>query len=112
LAYSPVTPFSSLLEEGGVTLDRLQIFIAVPEREHVTRAAEALGLAPPSVSAAVASDGNHQHDAEMRLVKGDQSRRQKMARCCLAGLIIGSNVELGFVEGPGEEFRDPRLATN
>ena len=38
-----------------MTLDQLQIFIAVAEREHVTRAASALGLAPPSVSAAVAS---------------------------------------------------------
>jgi DNA-binding transcriptional LysR family regulator len=38
-----------------MTLDQLQIFIAIAEREHVTRAADALGLAPPSVSAAVAS---------------------------------------------------------
>ena len=38
-----------------MTLDQLYIFIAVAEREHVTRAADALGLAPPSVSAAVAS---------------------------------------------------------
>src|SRR5271169_91814 len=38
-----------------MTLDQMQIFIAVAEREHVTRAANALGLAPPSVSAAVAS---------------------------------------------------------
>src|SRR6202011_2669130 len=38
-----------------MTLDQLQIFIAVAEREHVTRAADVLGLAPPSVSAAVAS---------------------------------------------------------
>jgi DNA-binding transcriptional LysR family regulator len=38
-----------------MTLDQLQIFIAVAEREHVTRAAAALGLAPPSVSAAMAS---------------------------------------------------------
>lgn len=38
-----------------MTLDQLKIFIAVAEREHVTRAASALGLAPPSVSAAVAS---------------------------------------------------------
>ena len=38
-----------------MTLDQLQIFIAVAEREHITRAASALGLAPPSVSAAVAS---------------------------------------------------------
>jgi DNA-binding transcriptional LysR family regulator len=38
-----------------MTLDQLQIFIAVAEREHITRAADALGLAPPSVSATVAS---------------------------------------------------------
>ena len=38
-----------------MTLDQLQVFIAVAEREHITRAASALGLAPPSVSAAVAS---------------------------------------------------------
>jgi DNA-binding transcriptional LysR family regulator len=38
-----------------MTLDQLQIFIAVAEREHITRAAGALGLTPPSVSAAVAS---------------------------------------------------------
>src|SRR5215472_5906782 len=38
-----------------MTLDQLQIFIAVGERQHVTRAAGALGLAPPSVSAAIAA---------------------------------------------------------
>ena len=38
-----------------MTLDQLKIFIAVAEREHITRAASALGLAPPSVSAAVAA---------------------------------------------------------
>ena len=38
-----------------MTLDQLQIFIAVAGREHITRAAGALGLTPPSVSAAVAS---------------------------------------------------------
>ena len=36
-----------------MTLDQLQIFIAVAEREHLTRAADVLGLAPPSVSASV-----------------------------------------------------------
>ena len=38
-----------------MTFDQLQIFIAIAEREHITRAADAPGLAPPSVSAAVAS---------------------------------------------------------
>lgn len=38
-----------------MTLDQLRIFLAVAQREHVTRAAEALGLTPPSVSAAIHS---------------------------------------------------------
>ena len=37
-----------------MTLDQLRIFVAVAEREHVTRAAEALHLAQSAVSAAVA----------------------------------------------------------
>jgi DNA-binding transcriptional LysR family regulator len=36
-----------------VTLEQLRIFIAVAEREHVTRAARALNLTPSAVSAAV-----------------------------------------------------------
>lgn len=38
-----------------MTLDQLKTFIAVAEREHVTRAAEALNLTQSAVSAAVAS---------------------------------------------------------
>lgn len=38
-----------------MTLDQLKTFIAVAEREHITRAAEALDLAQSAVSAAVAS---------------------------------------------------------
>ncbi len=36
-----------------MTLDQLRIFIAVAEREHLTRAAEALRLTPSAVSAAI-----------------------------------------------------------
>ncbi len=36
-----------------MTLDQLRIFIAVAEREHLTRAAEALNLSPSAVSAAI-----------------------------------------------------------
>lgn len=36
-----------------MTLDQLRIFIAVAEREHLTRAAEALNLTPSAVSAAI-----------------------------------------------------------
>lgn len=36
-----------------MTLEQLRIFIAVAEREHVTRAAAALGLTPSAVSAAI-----------------------------------------------------------
>jgi DNA-binding transcriptional LysR family regulator len=38
-----------------VTLDQLRIFLAVSEREHVTRAAEALNLTQSAVSAAIAA---------------------------------------------------------
>ncbi|MFZ2869389.1 LysR family transcriptional regulator, partial [Zavarzinia sp.] len=38
-----------------MTLEQLRIFIAVAEREHVTRAAAALGLTPSAVSAAIAA---------------------------------------------------------
>ena len=43
-----------------MTLDQLRIFVAVAERQHVTRAAEALHLAQSAVSAAVAAlEGRH-----------------------------------------------------
>ncbi|HET9149566.1 MAG TPA: LysR substrate-binding domain-containing protein [Alphaproteobacteria bacterium] len=38
-----------------MTFDQLRIFVAVAEREHMTRAAEALGIAQSAVSAAVSS---------------------------------------------------------
>jgi DNA-binding transcriptional LysR family regulator len=43
-----------------MTLDQLRIFVAVAERQHVTRAAEALNLAQSAVSAAVSTlEGRH-----------------------------------------------------
>lgn len=43
-----------------MTLDQLRIFVAVAEREHVTRAAEALNLAQSAVSSAVSIiEGRH-----------------------------------------------------
>ena len=36
-----------------MTLDQLRVFVAVAEREHLTRAAEALNLTPSAVSAAI-----------------------------------------------------------
>lgn len=160
-----------------MTLDQLQIFIAVAEREHVTRAADALGLAPPSVSAAVASLERefgtklfHRVGRGIVVTEGgklllDEARALvsraeavKLAMREFTGLsrgrlaikasqtiashflpprlvefhqafpgvalavsvgnsaevvdaIIRGDVELGFVEGPEEELRDPRLAT-
>ena len=165
-----------LREDGSVTLDQLQIFIAVAEREHVTRAADALGLAPPSVSAAVASLERefgtklfHRVGRGIAVTEGgklllDEARdlvsraeAVKLAMREFTGLargrlaikasqtiashflpsrlvdfhqahpgvalvvsignstevveaIIRGDIELGFVEGPEEEFGDPRLA--
>ena len=159
-----------------MTLDQLQIFIAVGEREHVTRAADALGLAPPSVSAAVASLERefgtklfHRVGRGIVVTEGgklllDEARALlnraealKLAIREFTGLargrlaikasqtiashflpsrlvdfhraypgvalvvsvgnstqvveaIIRGDIELGFVEGPKEDFADPRLA--
>ena len=159
-----------------MTLDQLQIFIAVAEREHVTRAADALGLAPPSVSAAVASLERefgtklfHRVGRGIAVTEGgklllDEARdlvnraeAVKLAMREFTGLargrlaikasqtiashflpprlvdfhqaypgvalvvsvgnstevaeaIMRGEIELGFVEGPEEEFGDPRLA--
>ena len=40
---------------AGMTLEQLKVFVAVAERQHVTRAAEALNLAQSAASAAIAS---------------------------------------------------------
>jgi DNA-binding transcriptional LysR family regulator len=159
-----------------MTLDQLQIFIAVAEREHVTRAADALGLAPPSVSAAVASLERefgtklfHRVGRGIAVTEGgkllleearglvNRAEAVKLAMREFTGLargrlvikasqtiashflpprlvdfhqaypgvalavsvgnstevveaIIRGTIELGFVEGPQEEFGDPRLA--
>jgi DNA-binding transcriptional LysR family regulator len=159
-----------------MTLDQLYIFIAVAEREHVTRAADALGLAPPSVSAAVASLERefgtklfHRVGRGIVITEGgklllDEARALvtraeavKLAMHEFTGLargrlaikasqtiashflparlvefhqaypgvalvvsvgnstevveaILSGEIELGFVEGPEEEFGEPRLA--
>jgi DNA-binding transcriptional LysR family regulator len=47
-----------------MTLEQLRIFVAVAEREHVTRAAEALGLVQSAASAAIAALEN-EHGAQL-----------------------------------------------
>ncbi len=47
-----------------MTLDQLRIFVAVAERQHVTRAAQALGLAQSAASAAVAGL-EHRHRVKL-----------------------------------------------
>jgi DNA-binding transcriptional LysR family regulator len=40
-----------------MTLEQLRIFVGVAEREHMTRAAEALGVTQSAASAAIATGG-------------------------------------------------------
>jgi DNA-binding transcriptional LysR family regulator len=62
----------------NMTLDQLRIFIAV-EREHLTRAAEALNLTPSAVSAAIhaleSRYGPHLFDRVGRRIELSQTGR-------------------------------------
>ena len=71
-----------------MTLDQLRIFVAVAERQHVTRAAEALHVAQSAVSASVAAlEGRHGAKlftgsaAESRSPKREPSSSSKRERC-------------------------------
>lgn len=54
-----------------MTLEQLRVFVAVAERQHVTRAAEALNLAQSAVSAAIATlEGRHAIKLFQRVGRG------------------------------------------
>jgi len=62
-----------------MTLDQLRVFVAVAEREHVTRAAEAMSLTQSAVSAAIASLESHYgvalfHRVGRRIVLSEEGR--------------------------------------
>jgi len=48
----------------AVTLEQLRIFVSVAERQHITRAADALNLTQSAVSAAIAAL-EERHDARL-----------------------------------------------
>src|SRR5262252_6910900 len=52
----------------GMTLEQLRIFVAVAERQHITRAAEALNLTQSAVSAAL--EGRHDAKLFNRIGRG------------------------------------------
>src|SRR5215471_14080860 len=55
----------------GMTLEQLRIFVAVAERQHITRAAEALNLTQSAVSAAIAAlEGRHDARLFNRIGRG------------------------------------------
>jgi DNA-binding transcriptional LysR family regulator len=55
----------------GMTLEQLRIFVAVAERQHITRAAEVLNLTQSAVSAAIAAlEGRHDAKLFNRIGRG------------------------------------------
>lgn len=89
-----------------MTLDQLRIFVAVAEREHVTRAAEALHLTQSTVSAAVAAlEGRHGvelfHRVGRRIELTEAGRhflpeaRAVLARAEAAGRMLAEFAGLG-----------------
>jgi len=86
-----------------MTLEQLRVFVAVAERQHVTRAAEALNLAQSAVSAAIAAlEGRHGAHLFNRVGRGIElteagalfliEARAVLARAAVAGTLLS---ELG-----------------
>ena len=86
-----------------MTLDQLRVFVAVAERQHVTRAAEALNIAQSAASAAVAAlEGRHGAKLFHRVGRGIElteagtlflrEARAVLARAEMAELVLS---ELG-----------------
>lgn len=89
-----------------MTLDQLRIFLAVAERQHVTRAAEALNLAQSAVSAAITSlEARHDIRLFHRVGRGIElteagrlfliEARGVLARAAIAELMLA---ELGSLK--------------
>src|SRR6266404_5325245 len=82
-----------------MTLEQLRVFVAVAERQHVTRAAEALNLAQSAVSAAIAGlEARHEVKLFNRVGRGIEltqagtlflaEARAVLARAELAELVL------------------------
>ena len=86
-----------------MTLEQLRVFVAVAERQHVTRAAVALNVAQSAVSAAIAAlEARHDVELFQRVGRGVElteagarflvEARAILARVEAAGLVLS---ELG-----------------
>ena len=86
-----------------MTLDQLRIFIAVAEREHLTRAAEALNLTPSAVSAAIHAletrYGVHLFHRIGRRIELSQTGRLFLPFDARIGRKLSDNVALSFELG-------------
>src|ERR1700739_5054994 len=89
-----------------MTLEQLRVFVAVAERQHVTRAAVALNVAQSAVSAAIAAlEARHHVELFHRVGRGVQlteagalflvEARALLARAEAAGLALS---ELGHLK--------------
>src|SRR6202165_4286604 len=95
-----------------MTLEQLRVFVAVAERQHVTRAAVALNLAQPAVSATIAAlEARHGGELFHRVGRGVElteagalflvEARALLARAEAAGQVLAElgNLERGTLAG-------------
>ena len=80
-----------------MTLEQLRIFVAVAEREHVTRAAEALHITQSAVSAAIAALETR-HDVRLFDRVGRNIVLNDVGRALLAGARVALAQAGGLVD--------------
>src|SRR5579872_3720550 len=98
-----------------MTLDQLRVFVAVAERQHVTRAAEALNLAQSAASAAIATlEARHGVPLFHRVGRGIELTEAGRMFLVEARAVLGraAHAELALAEYGGMQRGTLRLVAS